>query len=400
MSQQRQQQTDTLISRAFDVVVSSPILLAVGDLSASGDASFDRVISVGVSPRPDVSASALVLVSLDDTHDGDLLGVLDECIAAVREAAPGDRLLVHCHAGQSRSVAVCIALLMVFSGLRVDLAASLVISSRPGACPNASFAAQLLLLDALLHGEQSTLPGFRGGNAAAVVRTLRAWWAVCAGLPHSRHLAPWLLDEGGGGGELRVGGRGGGSTTLEEEEECALLRARAEALLAERLAVHGGGRDPLISGLLLQGPASEAGGAGRRRFCCGRCNALLFTDAHVTALHGGGHGGAPPPQQPAAAAGGPSPPPRQDPRCSLVSIEPPRSLAERGSGGGSGARAALLPALLCDKAAGPQSGHLVCARCGAKAGGWDWSARSVACECGVSLFPATFAVLSRLIVRG
>ena len=52
-------------------------------------------------------------------------------------------MLVHCFAGQSRSVALVLAYLVMERGLRLEDALALVRKARPGACPNAGFMRQL-----------------------------------------------------------------------------------------------------------------------------------------------------------------------------------------------------------------------------------------------------------------
>jgi len=52
-------------------------------------------------------------------------------------------VLVHCFAGQSRSVALVLAYLVMERGLRQEEALALVRKARPGAAPNAGFMRQL-----------------------------------------------------------------------------------------------------------------------------------------------------------------------------------------------------------------------------------------------------------------
>lgn len=352
---------------SYHVCITSPIFLAIGDVQASADESFNCIVSVGV--RPIRTAEARLFVELDDTEDGDLLGVIDRCVSCVLSSTtPGDRVLVHCHAGQSRSVAVSAALLMVVGGLRMSLAAPLVLRSRPGALPNASFRAQLGLLDAMLHGEPSTLPGFQGGNAASVVRTLRAWWAfrvslAGASLPRHHRSVPGLASEDDADDVW-------GSSV---EADVTVLRSRAETIFGAARA-WGSIADvvPSVDALLLSRPELRG-----RRYCCGRCNAPLFSDAQVTATH--------------ATAQGKSTAPAA---CNLISVEPPPGLLASEEGA---VTAAAYPAMRPETAVPAAAGHLLCGRCGAKAGGWDWA--GVACACGATMRPAIFAVLSRVIVR-
>lgn len=349
---------------SYHAIITSPIFIAVGDVEASRSETFQRVLSIGVRALTLSTGSAAatrLFVELEDTDEGDLLGVIDRCVCALRSSELGDRILVHCHAGQSRSVAVCIALLMVLGRMRVDSAASLVLGSRPGASPNPSFRAQLCLLDALLHGEKAPLAGFQGGDASAVARTLRAWWAFCASLagaalPHGRRsLSALNLESVWGSCDSD------GIATLRSHAEASLGAAQMRSDVVPAIAS--------VDDLLLSRHELH-----ERRFCCGRCNAALFSDANVTAVH-------------TMACGGGA-------ACNMISIEPPRLLLAGEEG--KSVTASSFPAMT-PQAASATAGHLLCGRCGAKAGGWDWA--GVTCACGTALHPAFYGVLSRLIVR-
>ncbi|KAI8925328.1 protein-tyrosine phosphatase-like protein, partial [Entophlyctis helioformis] len=58
-------------------------------------------------------------------------------------AVPGARVLVHCHAGVSRSVTLVIAYLVLATGMSLDEAYAHVRKRRPVAKPNVGFARQL-----------------------------------------------------------------------------------------------------------------------------------------------------------------------------------------------------------------------------------------------------------------
>src|SRR5438552_2503031 len=91
--------------------------------AAANPAAFDAVLSIGANAAvsPDVQR---VYVELLDSPDANLLDVLPNCLAVLgRSYRDGQVSLAHCAAGQSRSVAVVAAFLMV--GADVCLAHSL-----------------------------------------------------------------------------------------------------------------------------------------------------------------------------------------------------------------------------------------------------------------------------------
>ncbi|KAF6258122.1 protein-tyrosine phosphatase-like protein [Scenedesmus sp. NREL 46B-D3] len=67
----------------------------------------------------------------------------------------GGGVLVHCHEGKSRSVALLLAYLMISKGHTLAAALAHIRSVRPEACPNAGFMVQLIALDRQLHGSAS-----------------------------------------------------------------------------------------------------------------------------------------------------------------------------------------------------------------------------------------------------
>ena len=359
------------LAESYDNCISHPFVLAIGDVYAAGDSSFHHVISIGVRPLRESSACRHTFVELDDTVDGDLLGVVDRCVAAFLDVSKGEHVLIHCHAGQSRSVGMCVAFLLVATRMRVGPITSLLLRSRRKASPNPSFRAQLRLLDALLHGEPSPLTGFTGGSSAAVVSTLRTWWSVLAcpvssTLPFSHRPLPWL------------------DTISEESDEVELLhlRSQVEKLLED--APHLLECLPSVDTMLTRR-------GGGQQYCCGRCNSVLFTDGNVTAVHRGSGAAT----QGVVARG------EELRSCSLISVEPPASVVENCSGSEIDRLSNILPTMTPDPADPPPShrvsGHLLCPRCRAKVGGWNWA--GVLCACGIGLRPAIFAVLSRIIVR-
>eukprot|EP00775_Hariotina_reticulata_P011736 gene11736-11881_t len=75
-------------------------------------------------------------------------------------------VLVHCHEGKSRSVALLMAYLMISKGHTLAAAFQHLRSVRPAACPNAGFMNQLMLLDQQLHGVNSMAEAAAAGLLA------------------------------------------------------------------------------------------------------------------------------------------------------------------------------------------------------------------------------------------
>ena len=143
--------------------------------AALADASLGitHLVSIGYPPPDDptggVRAVETLRLELEDEEDGDLLTQIPDTVAFIRAGlsarlrgsppgetsgagsadAPGGTslggVLVHCHAGQSRSVAVAMAHVMRSRGLDVEEALRLVRVNNKNASPNAGFIAQLAL---------------------------------------------------------------------------------------------------------------------------------------------------------------------------------------------------------------------------------------------------------------
>ena len=132
-----------------------------------------HLISIGCPPPDDPTGGVRTVetlrMELEDEDDGDLLTQIPDAVAFIHvglsarqrgspaEEAPGDSaadapgkkiiggVLVHCHAGQSRSVAVAMAHVMRARRLEVAEALRVVQKNNPAASPNAGFIAQLAL---------------------------------------------------------------------------------------------------------------------------------------------------------------------------------------------------------------------------------------------------------------
>ena len=120
-------------------------------------------------PTGGVRTVETLRLDLEDEDDGDLLTQIPDTVAFIRGglsarqrgSPPGETsgdgaadapdaksvggVLVHCHAGQSRSVAVAMAHIMRARGLEVAEALRVCQKNNPAASPNAGFIAQLTL---------------------------------------------------------------------------------------------------------------------------------------------------------------------------------------------------------------------------------------------------------------
>lgn len=90
-------------------------------------------------------------IELRDSLSENLLVHLQDAFAFIDDArACGGRILIHCYAGISRSVAVAIAYIMWLRKLSLSTAVDLVQHHRECASPNLNFMGQLLLLEKTL----------------------------------------------------------------------------------------------------------------------------------------------------------------------------------------------------------------------------------------------------------
>ena len=101
----------------------------------------------------DADADAVVRtlkVELEDDDDGDLLSQLPDVLAFISDGLRGGgAVLVHCHAGVSRSAAALVAHLMRARDLDPDAALALLRAKHARASPNDGFIAQLELWNAM-----------------------------------------------------------------------------------------------------------------------------------------------------------------------------------------------------------------------------------------------------------
>lgn len=127
----------------------------VGQLEAAG---VTHVLTVDAEPPVVPEAIAHLWLPVHDDASADLLSNLDRCEHFMREAFCSDRgaVLVHCHAGVSRSAAVVTAYLMKTKQLRFQDAYSRVQSVKPDVKMNEEFVNQLLLYEMMGYKVDST----------------------------------------------------------------------------------------------------------------------------------------------------------------------------------------------------------------------------------------------------
>ncbi|GAB1607565.1 dual specificity protein phosphatase 4-like [Argonauta hians] len=83
-------------------------------------------------------------IPVEDSQYADLSSWFQQAITFIdQEKSVGGRVLVHCHAGVSRSATVCLAYLMQYDGLGLDSAFEYVQSRRSVISPNLNFMKQL-----------------------------------------------------------------------------------------------------------------------------------------------------------------------------------------------------------------------------------------------------------------
>ncbi|XP_057289403.1 dual specificity protein phosphatase 12-like [Hydractinia symbiolongicarpus] len=98
-----------------------------------------------------------------DVSNFNMLDVIAVCLSYMKQSLgePENKLLVHCHAGQSRSVAIVTAYLMHTQSLPLDAALKSVQSVHREALPNPGFMAQLKLFEQMGFQINNTCPAYR-----------------------------------------------------------------------------------------------------------------------------------------------------------------------------------------------------------------------------------------------
>jgi hypothetical protein len=110
------------------------------------DIRFVLTLGANMPPRFPEKAEYLVLDTVADSLDQDLLPLLPRCVDFIAQARRQKRVvLIHCFAGVSRSASVVIAYLMAAAaeGLTMREALALVKRRRPFVDPNEGFLTQL-----------------------------------------------------------------------------------------------------------------------------------------------------------------------------------------------------------------------------------------------------------------
>lgn len=126
--------------------------ICVGNLKASQDPAFlkafniDVVLDVaGVAYQyPDQMIRHCKVVVADDHVEFDLSVFFDDCFDYIQEhRKKGCNVLVHCHAGISRSATIVIGYLMKYENMNLKTSLAFVLKKRPCIYPNSGFMKQL-----------------------------------------------------------------------------------------------------------------------------------------------------------------------------------------------------------------------------------------------------------------
>ena len=90
-----------------------------------------------------------------DTPMTNIYSIFETCFAFIDKIrASGRRVLVHCHAGVSRSATICVAYLMRTEGMKYEHAMKWVVMCRPVVAPNLGFLAQLMDFEYVLESRR------------------------------------------------------------------------------------------------------------------------------------------------------------------------------------------------------------------------------------------------------
>jgi len=129
--------------------------LYLGNLTSSRDRELQQDLGIthilSVLNGPDTidneSVTQLKIDVFDDPEE-DLISHFGKCIAFIEKAfSGGGKVLVHCHAGLSRSATVVTAFIMKTKGWALEQALDFVRDKRPSIRPNEGFMNQLLLYE-------------------------------------------------------------------------------------------------------------------------------------------------------------------------------------------------------------------------------------------------------------
>lgn len=123
--------------------------LYISDLTSASDPDLIArygIISV-INVCQDPSPFATLHVPVTDSSTSDLHVHLANLVSVIDEQIKVGSVLVHCHAGISRSVTVCIAFLMLKRNMPYIVAYETVRCARPRICPNPFFRDLLVSLE-------------------------------------------------------------------------------------------------------------------------------------------------------------------------------------------------------------------------------------------------------------
>ncbi|XP_067846627.1 dual specificity protein phosphatase 12 isoform X2 [Heptranchias perlo] len=123
----------------------------LADTQSLSDSGIFHVLTVDSQEPPPLGDRHTKFVQALDEPCTDLLSFLDECVRFVQEAltAAGAAVLVHCHAGVSRSAAVVTAFIMKTDGLTFEEAYSKLQAVKPDVMINDEFVKQLKLYEVM-----------------------------------------------------------------------------------------------------------------------------------------------------------------------------------------------------------------------------------------------------------
>ena len=165
--------------------------LWVGSLHATGDMTnlekrgINSILTTARGMSAEMRDNCIYKqISMDDHPAEDLLSKLEEAFMFLDEQLQADRkVLVHCAAGVSRSVSVCVAYLMCRKGYPYKVALDMIRTNRPFANPNPGFTIQLTELEAA-NGDIE--------KAKAAYSKRFAGGSITASLVEWRDMANWI----------------------------------------------------------------------------------------------------------------------------------------------------------------------------------------------------------------
>ena len=126
---------------------------AASDREALGESGITRVLNVTSedSKYRSIDSFTYYQIPVEDSHDVDMLQHLPEAFTFIESARlSGEKVIVHCYAGMSRSVTVVLSYLMKFYGHSFNSAYDYVKQIKSNISPNFSFIQQLVQFESSL----------------------------------------------------------------------------------------------------------------------------------------------------------------------------------------------------------------------------------------------------------